>query len=86
MAATPKRALHMEAALRNKPWTAETVEKAAQALPLDFQPIKDHRGSVWYRSVVAANLMRAFFEESAHDNAPALPPRPVGTAVIGGRT
>ena len=85
MAATPKRAENAERVLRNAPWNAETIEAAAQAIATDFTPIDDHRGSVWYRSTVAANLLRAFFDETAEASTPALPQRPVGTVVIGGR-
>jgi len=84
MAATPKRASQTEAVLRNAPWTAATVEQAVRTLPRDFTPIDDHRGSAWYRSKVAANLLRAFFDETRTVEVPSLPERPVGTAVIGG--
>ncbi|HCH63469.1 MAG TPA: xanthine dehydrogenase small subunit, partial [Deltaproteobacteria bacterium] len=85
MAATPSRAREAEAVLRRAPWTAETVEAAAEAIARDFNPINDHRGTVWYRARVAANLLRAFFDETSDASTPALPQRPVGTVVIGGR-
>lgn len=82
LAATPKRALHTEAALRNTPWSAESIEQAVRSLPHDFTPIDDHRGSAWYRSKVAANLLRAFHAETLDRPTPVLPDRPVGTAVL----
>jgi xanthine dehydrogenase small subunit len=82
MAATPKRALEAEGALRNAPWNAATIEQAVRCLPRDFAPIDDHRGSAWYRSKVASNLLRAFYDESTAETPPELPDRPVGTAII----
>jgi len=65
MAATPKRATAAEAALTGQPWTAETVEAAAQALAQDFTPITDMRASAEYRLDAARNLLRRAFRESA---------------------
>jgi xanthine dehydrogenase small subunit len=53
MAATPKRATHVEAALLKDGFAA-----AAAAIPKDFQPIDDWRGTGAYRLQVAANLLR----------------------------
>ncbi|MDP1836876.1 MAG: xanthine dehydrogenase small subunit [Reyranella sp.] len=53
MAATPKRARHVEAALLKEGFAA-----AAAAMPKDFKPIDDWRGSAAYRLQVAANLLR----------------------------
>jgi xanthine dehydrogenase small subunit len=53
MAAIPKRARHAEAALLKDGFSA-----AALALPRDFQPIDDWRGTGAYRLQVAANLLR----------------------------
>ena len=53
MAATPKRAPNAEAALLNDGFAA-----AAAAIPKDFQPIDDWRGTGAYRLQVAANLLR----------------------------
>ena len=53
MAATPRRAVHAEAALKREGFAA-----AAEALLRDFQPIDDWRGSGQYRRQVAANLLR----------------------------
>lgn len=65
MAATPKRAAACEAALTGQPWTAETVEAAAQALAQDFTPITDMRASAGYRLDAARNLLRRAFRETA---------------------
>ena len=53
MAATPKRARHVEAALLTEGFAA-----AAAVVPKDFEPIDDWRGSAAYRLAVAANLLR----------------------------
>jgi len=53
MAATPKRARHVEAALLKEGFAA-----AVAAVPKDFKPIDDWRGSAAYRLAVAANLLR----------------------------
>jgi xanthine dehydrogenase small subunit len=65
MAATPKRAAASEAALAGRPWAAETIEAAAQALAHDFTPITDMRASAEYRLDAARNLLRRAFLESA---------------------
>ena len=64
MAATPKRAKAVEAALVGKPWTAATVEAALPAFAADFQPITDMRASAEYRLLVAQNLLRRFHLET----------------------
>lgn len=53
MAATPKRATHVEAALK-----AEGFAAAIAAVANDFQPLSDWRGTASYRLQVAANLLR----------------------------
>jgi xanthine dehydrogenase small subunit len=53
MAATPRRATHVEEALLRDGFAA-----AAAAIPKDFQPIDDWRGTGAYRLQVAANLLR----------------------------
>ena len=64
MAATPKRADHVEAALSGKPWTLETVEAAIPAFAEDYQPITDMRASAGYRLLATQNLLRRFFLET----------------------
>ncbi len=65
MAATPKRASAVEAALVGKPWTSATVEAALAAYPEDYQPLTDMRASAEYRMLAAQNLLRRFFLETA---------------------
>jgi xanthine dehydrogenase small subunit len=65
MAATPKRAAKAEAALVGLPWTEATVAEAGAALGSDFTPLTDWRASAEYRAMVARNLLRRFWLESA---------------------
>lgn len=69
MAATPKRAKAVEAALVGKPWTEETVEAALSAYEDDFQPISDMRASAGYRMMAAKNLLRRFYLETTGGSA-----------------
>jgi len=64
MAATPRRALATEAALRGRPWDAASVEAAATVLAGEFTPLDDLRGSAAYRRLSAANLLRRLWRES----------------------
>ena len=64
MAATPKRARAVEAALVGQPWTTETIEGAVAAFAEDYQPISDMRASADYRLLVAQNLLRRFHLEA----------------------
>jgi xanthine dehydrogenase small subunit len=64
MAATPKRARRVEAALAGKPWTSATVEAAASVFAADYQPITDMRASAAYRLLAAQNLLRRFHLET----------------------
>ncbi|MDB5529672.1 MAG: xdhA [Devosia sp.] len=64
MAATPKRAKAVEAALVGKPWTLDTIDAAIAAFAEDYQPISDMRASAEYRFTVAQNLLRRFFLET----------------------
>jgi xanthine dehydrogenase small subunit len=59
MAATPARAPAAEAAY------AKGIDAACQGLAKDFQPLSDHRGSAWYRTTAAENLLRKFHLESS---------------------
>ncbi|QCI13736.1 xanthine dehydrogenase small subunit [Pseudomonas putida] len=63
MAAIPKRARACEAALRGKPWTQASIERACQALAEDFTPLSDFRASSEYRLLTAQNLLRKYFIE-----------------------
>ncbi|MEO3384705.1 xanthine dehydrogenase small subunit [Mesorhizobium sp. CAU 1741] len=70
MAATPKRAKAVEAALVGKPWTMETVEEAVDAYPADFKPLSDMRASAEYRMLAARNLLKRFFLETTEAGKP----------------
>lgn len=78
MAATPMRAAKAEAALVGQPWTKANVEAAAKLIAQDFTPMSDHRGSAAYRTLVAANLLRGFYEETREVRQPALRPLHAG--------
>ncbi|WP_133595830.1 xanthine dehydrogenase small subunit [Tepidicella xavieri] len=66
VAATPARAWKTEAALEGRPWNAETVRAAMQALSDEFTPISDMRASAGYRRAVLANLLwRGWLESQA---------------------
>ena len=64
MAAIPKRAARLEAALIGQPWTLEAVTAALPALADDFRPMSDMRASSDYRSLVARNLVLRFYLET----------------------
>lgn len=64
MAATPKRASTVEAALTAKPWTEATVEAALEAYAQDYTPLSDMRATADYRLLAARNLLRRFFAET----------------------
>jgi len=69
MAATPKRAAAVEAALVGQPWSEATLVTAAAKLPEDFQPLTDMRATSDYRMKVAQNLFRRFWHETNGDTA-----------------
>lgn len=64
MAGVPKRASHTEAALRDTPWTLETIAAARDALARDFQPMDDMRASAAYRLDAAGAMLARYFAES----------------------
>jgi xanthine dehydrogenase small subunit len=64
MAATPKRAKTVEAALIGKPWTLETIAAVTPLFEEDYQPISDMRASADYRLLTARNLLTRFFLET----------------------
>lgn len=63
MAATPKRAVHVEKVLRGAAFSEEAVQSACAALDEDFAPISDVRASAQYRKHVARNLLQRFWLE-----------------------
>ena len=70
MAATPKRASAVEAALVGNAWSEETVYAALPKFEEDYQPITDMRASDKYRAHSARNLLVRYFEESQTGPAP----------------
>lgn len=70
MAATPKRAAAVEAALTGKPWSSDTVDAAIEAYAQDFAPISDMRASADYRMLAARNLLRRFYLETTTSGTP----------------
>ncbi len=65
MAATPKRAKAVEAALIGRPWSWNTVASVRDAFDEDYQPLSDWRATSEYRSLAAKNLLTRFFLETA---------------------
>ncbi len=63
MAAIPKRARAVEAALVDRSWTEATIAAALTAFAEDFAPISDHRASSDYRLRVAKAMLRKTFIE-----------------------
>ncbi|MDY7229054.1 xanthine dehydrogenase small subunit [Hyalangium rubrum] len=82
MAARPARARRTEEALVGKPWEEASVEAALPHLDEDFTPLTDHRGSTWYRALVAKNLLRGFFQETLAEPAPRLQERHAATVQV----
>ncbi|MCO5064897.1 MAG: xanthine dehydrogenase small subunit [Rhizobiaceae bacterium] len=70
MAATPKRASAVEAALVGKPWTDANVEAALDAYADDFQPLTDMRATADYRALAARNLLVRFHAETTGTKEP----------------
>ncbi len=70
MAATPKSALNVEAALMGKPWNEATIETALEAYAVDYQPLTDMRATADYRLLVARNLLRRFYAETQGESEP----------------
>jgi xanthine dehydrogenase small subunit len=64
MAATPKRASAVEAALNGRPWTDETIKAAIKLFDQDFTPMSDMRASAKYRIQITQNLLLRYFAES----------------------
>ncbi|MFD4628446.1 xanthine dehydrogenase small subunit [Streptomyces sp. NPDC058284] len=61
VAATPLRALAVEAALEGRPWDAATVGAAARLLEKEGTPMNDHRASARYRSaMLGQSLLKSY--------------------------
>jgi xanthine dehydrogenase small subunit len=68
MAATPKRAAHVEAVLRDADWHEATAQAAMLALAKDYAPLSDMRASSDYRLEAAKNTLHRFWLETRpHD-------------------
>lgn len=65
MAATPKRATAMEAALGGAVWSEETAAEAGLKAGDDFSPLSDHRATAEYRARVAGNLCTRLYRDLA---------------------
>jgi xanthine dehydrogenase small subunit len=65
VAATPVRARATEAALEGRPWTADTVERAAAVMAGEGTPISDQRSSAEYRTAMLGQSLLKLFDEVA---------------------
>jgi len=63
MAATPKRASHVETALLGQAWTPQTIETAQAEFDKDFTPMSDMRASAAYRLETARNLLARYYAD-----------------------
>ena len=63
MAATPKRAKAVEAALLGQPWNEATIATAQAAFADDYTPLSDQRGSAAYRMTLVQNLLKRYYLE-----------------------
>jgi len=71
MAATPKRATHVESVLQDAHWHEATAQAAMAALAKDYAPLSDMRATDEYRLETAKNtLYRFWLETRAHDPLP----------------
>jgi len=64
MAAIPKRAARVEAALIGQPWNEASIGRAIPAFAEDYAPIDDMRASAAYRLTTARNLLLRYFAET----------------------
>ncbi|RDK00691.1 xanthine dehydrogenase small subunit [Paraburkholderia lacunae] len=68
MAATPKRATHGEAVLRDADWHEATAQAAMLALGNDYAPLSDMRATSNYRLEAAKNTLYRFWLETRPTN------------------
>ena len=68
MAATPKRASHAEAVLRDAQWHEATAQAAMLALGNDYAPLSDMRATSNYRLEAAKNTLYRFWLETRPHN------------------
>ncbi|MDB6071951.1 MAG: xdh, partial [Verrucomicrobiales bacterium] len=76
VAATPTRAPLTEAALLGRPWSAETLVRAAGTALTEFTPLSDVRGSAAYRRSLIGGMLRRFFSDPPWRPDPAPLPEP----------
>jgi xanthine dehydrogenase small subunit len=67
MAAIPVTAKRMAQMMEGKVFNESNIQKAAEALKADFQPMSDVRASQQYRLEVCKNLMQRFWLEQSSD-------------------
>lgn len=65
VAATPLRASATEEFLTGKPWTEETINRAATVLGAEGTPMSDHRASSQYRSMMLSSALHKLYAENA---------------------
>jgi len=65
VAPTPIRARQTEAAMLDKPWTPDTVQRVLPILQTEFTPISDVRGTAEYRRGLVNSLLQKFHCDSA---------------------
>lgn len=63
MAATPKRAAVVEAALIGQPWNSATIETAQAGFDADYAPMTDMRASARYRLETARAMLARYYAE-----------------------
>jgi xanthine dehydrogenase small subunit len=63
VAATPLRAHETEAVLNGRPWSADTVQAAAEVLASAGTPMSDHRASSDYRTAMLRTSLLKFYAE-----------------------
>jgi xanthine dehydrogenase small subunit len=64
MAATARRAPHIEATLTGQVWNEATLQRAQAAVAQDFQPLSDMRASANYRLQAAQGLLARWWLET----------------------
>lgn len=69
MAATPKRAVHAEAAVVGQEWSEAVAQTAMTELAKDFTPLTDMRASADYRMLSAQNLLMKLYAETTEGEA-----------------
>ncbi|RKP50920.1 xanthine dehydrogenase small subunit [Trinickia fusca] len=80
MAATPKRATHVEGVLLDAHWHEATAQAAMLALAKDYAPLSDMRATSEYRLQTAQNLLYRFWLETR--TADPLPPEAVNVRSV----